>query len=43
MMGGSAVACLLLAYNFFRPRWKLVAIGAGIYAALYILGHYCPN
>ena len=38
MIGVSAVACLLLAFNFFRPRWKPMAIGAGVYAALYILG-----
>jgi uncharacterized protein len=38
MIGASAAACVLLAFNFFRPRWKAVAIGAGGYAALYIIG-----
>ena len=38
MMGLSVAACILLAFNFFRPRWKAVAIGAAIYAALYIVG-----
>jgi uncharacterized membrane protein (UPF0182 family) len=38
MIGASAVACVLLAFNFFRPRLKAVAIGAGCYVALYIVG-----
>ena len=38
MVGASALACVLLAFNFFRPRWKSVAIGFGAYAALHVLG-----
>jgi uncharacterized membrane protein (UPF0182 family) len=38
MIGLSAVACALLAFNFFRPRWKLLAMGAGAYVALYVIG-----
>jgi len=38
MIGASAAACVFLAFNFFRPRLKAVAIGAGAYAALYIIG-----
>ena len=38
MIGVSAVACALLVLNFFRPRWKAMAIGAGAYVALYIIG-----
>ena len=38
MIGVSAAACALLVLNFFRPRWKAMAIGAGTYAALYVVG-----
>ena len=38
MVGASGVACMLLALNFFRPRIKALALGAGIYVALYIIG-----
>ena len=38
MIGVSAVACALLVLNFFRPRWKAMAIGVGVYVALYALG-----
>ena len=38
MIGVSAAACALLVLNFFRPRWKALAIGLGVYAALYVLG-----
>ena len=38
MIGASAAACALLVLNFFRPRWKAMAIGAGAYTALYALG-----
>ena len=38
MVGVSAVACLLLALNFFRPRLKMLAVGAGVYVALWVLG-----
>jgi hypothetical protein len=34
----SAVACVLLALNFFRPRLKMLAMGAGIYVALWAIG-----
>jgi len=36
MIGVSVLACVLLAFSFFRPRWKAVAAGAAAYAALYI-------
>ncbi|MFY9835479.1 MAG: UPF0182 family protein, partial [Xanthobacteraceae bacterium] len=38
MVGVSAVACVLLALNFFRPRIKILAVGAGVYVALWIIG-----
>ena len=38
MVGVSAVACVLLALNFFRPRLKMLAVGAGVYVALWIIG-----
>jgi uncharacterized membrane protein (UPF0182 family) len=38
MVGASAVACTLLALNFFRPRLKMLAVGAGVYVALWIIG-----
>jgi uncharacterized membrane protein (UPF0182 family) len=38
MIGVSAAACALLVFNFFRPRWKAMAIGAVAFAALYIIG-----
>ena len=38
MVGVSAVACLLLALNFFRPRLKMLAVGAGVYVALWAIG-----
>jgi uncharacterized membrane protein (UPF0182 family) len=38
MIGVSAVACALLVLNFFRPRWRAVAIGVGAYVALYAMG-----
>jgi hypothetical protein len=38
MIGASAAACVLLVFNFFQPRLKAVAIGAGSYVALYIVG-----
>ena len=36
MIGVSVAACVLLAFNFFRPRWKAMVIGIGAYVALYI-------
>ena len=38
MIGASAAACALLVLNFFRPRWKAMAIGVGAYMTLYALG-----
>lgn len=38
MFAVSAAACVLLVFNFFRPRWKAMAIGAVAFAALYIIG-----
>jgi hypothetical protein len=38
MAGVSAAAGVLLAINFFRPRFKAVIFGAVVYAALYIAG-----
>ena len=38
MVGVSAVACALLALNFFRPRLKMLAVGAGVYVALWVIG-----
>jgi uncharacterized membrane protein (UPF0182 family) len=38
MVGVSAVACALLALNVFRPRLKTLAVGAGVYVALWIIG-----
>ena len=38
MVGASVVACALLALNFFRPRLKMMAVGAGAYVALWVIG-----
>jgi hypothetical protein len=38
MIGVSAVACILLAFNVARPRWKALGIGLVSYVALYIIG-----
>jgi len=38
MVGVSAVACALLALNFFRPRLRMLAVGAGVYVALWVIG-----
>ena len=38
MVGVSAVACALLVLNFFRPRLKMLAVGAGAYVAVWIIG-----
>jgi uncharacterized membrane protein (UPF0182 family) len=37
MIGVSAAACALFVLTFFRPRWKALAIGAGVYVALYVV------
>jgi hypothetical protein len=38
MTGASALACVLLAFGYFRPRAKQVVAGFVIYAALYLVG-----
>ena len=38
MTGASALACILLAFGYFRPRAKKVVAGFVIYAALYVVG-----
>jgi len=38
MVGVSVVACALLAFNFFRPRLKMLAVGVGVYVALWAIG-----
>jgi uncharacterized membrane protein (UPF0182 family) len=38
MTGASALACILLAFGYFRPRAKEVVAGFVIYAALYVVG-----
>jgi uncharacterized membrane protein (UPF0182 family) len=38
MTGASALACILLAFGYFRPRAKKVVGGFVIYAALYVVG-----
>ncbi len=37
MVAVSAVACALLALNFFRPRFRALLVGSGIYMALYFV------
>ena len=38
MIGISAAACALLALNFFRPRFRALLVGSGVYVALYVIG-----
>ena len=38
MVGVSAVACVLLAVNVFRPRFMTLIAGAGVYVVLWIFG-----
>jgi uncharacterized membrane protein (UPF0182 family) len=38
MAGVSAVACALLVLNFFRPHPKMLAVGAWVYAGLWVAG-----
>ncbi|MFY9655589.1 MAG: UPF0182 family protein, partial [Methylocystis sp.] len=38
MVGASAVACVILAFNFFRPNLKIFTAGAGAYVALWLIG-----
>jgi uncharacterized protein len=37
MVGASVLACTLLAWSFFRPRFKTLAIGIGTYALFYVV------
>ena len=37
MVGAAAALCALLVLNFFRPRFRAMAIGSGIYVALYFI------
>jgi uncharacterized membrane protein (UPF0182 family) len=37
MVGAAAALCALLVLNFFRPRFKAMVVGSGIYVALYLL------
>jgi uncharacterized membrane protein (UPF0182 family) len=38
MVAVSAAACALLVLNFFRPRFRMIVVGTGIYVALYVVG-----
>ena len=39
MVGVSVVACAAaLAFNFVRPRFKMLAVGGGVYVALWVIG-----
>ena len=38
MVGVSAAAGVLLALNFFRPRFGALLVGSGIFVALYVVG-----
>ena len=37
MTGAAAALCALLALNIFRPRLRALAVGSGIYVALYFI------
>jgi uncharacterized membrane protein (UPF0182 family) len=37
MIGSAAALCALLVLNIFRPRFRAVAIGSGIYVGLYVI------
>ena len=37
MAGAAAALCAMLVLNFFRPRFRAVVIGSGIYVALYLI------
>jgi len=37
MLFVSALACLLLAYNFYKPSWRVLAAGSVSYAAFYVI------
>ena len=38
MVGVSTLACALLVFNFFRPRLMTLAVGTGVYAAVWTVG-----
>lgn len=38
MLAASVLLVAMLAMNFFRPQFKLVLVGAAVYAALYVAG-----
>jgi uncharacterized membrane protein (UPF0182 family) len=38
IVGVSAAACALLAFNFFRPRFRALLVGSGVYVVLYVAG-----
>ena len=38
MVAVSAIGCALLVLNLFRPRFKALVIGVGVYAVLYVVG-----
>ena len=37
MAGAAAALCALLVLNIFRPRFRAIVIGSGIYVALYVI------
>jgi uncharacterized membrane protein (UPF0182 family) len=37
MVGAAAALCALLVLNIFRPRFRAIVIGSGIYVALYVI------
>jgi uncharacterized membrane protein (UPF0182 family) len=37
MVAAAAALCALLVLNFFRPRFRAIVVGSGIYLALYLL------
>ena len=37
MVGAAAALCALLALNIFRPRFRAMVIGSGIYVGLYVI------
>ncbi len=37
MAGAAAALCVLLALNIFRPRFRAIVIGSGVYVGLYVV------
>jgi hypothetical protein len=37
MAGAAAALCALLVFNIFRPRFRAIVIGSGLYVALYLI------